>query len=45
MADRLEKAVDAVLDAGLRTSDIFKGLPGTKLVKGSEMGAALIALM
>ncbi|MEW5303534.1 MAG: hypothetical protein WDW36_006216 [Sanguina aurantia] len=45
VADRLEKAVDAVLDAGLRTSDIFKGLPGTKLVKGSEMGAALIALM
>ncbi|KAG2493346.1 hypothetical protein HYH03_008479 [Edaphochlamys debaryana] len=44
VAERLEKAVDAVLDAGLRTGDIYKqGTPNTKLVKCSEMGEALFA--
>lgn len=44
VADRLEAAVNAVLDAGLRTSDIYKeGTAGTKLVKCSEMGEALMA--
>ncbi|KAG2440919.1 hypothetical protein HXX76_003772 [Chlamydomonas incerta] len=43
VADRLEGAVNAVLDAGLRTADIYKaGTPNTRLVKCSEMGAELM---
>ncbi|GLC32987.1 hypothetical protein PLESTB_000383200 [Pleodorina starrii] len=43
VADRLEAAVNAVLDAGLRTGDIYKdGTAGTRLVKCSEMGAELM---
>eukprot|EP00198_Chlamydomonas_reinhardtii_P011736 XP_001701073.1 3-Isopropylmalate dehydrogenase, splicing variant b [Chlamydomonas reinhardtii] len=43
VADRLEAAVNAVLDAGLRTADIYKaGTPNTRLVKCSEMGAELM---
>ncbi|KXZ56335.1 hypothetical protein GPECTOR_1g296 [Gonium pectorale] len=43
VADRLEAAVNAVLDAGLRTGDIYKeGQAGTRLVKCSEMGAELM---
>ncbi|EFJ43816.1 3-Isopropylmalate dehydrogenase [Volvox carteri f. nagariensis] len=42
VADRLEAAVNAVLDAGLRTGDIYKEGPDTRLVKCSEMGSELM---
>lgn len=42
VAERLERAVNSVLDDGLRTGDIFKGQEGTRLVKCSEMGRALL---
>jgi 3-isopropylmalate dehydrogenase len=42
VADRLEKAVNAVLDEGLRTKDIYTEGKGLKLVKCSEMGQALM---
>eukprot|EP00173_Palmaria_palmata_P003201 Plantae.Rhodophyta-Palmaria_palmata.ctg3328.p1 GENE.Plantae.Rhodophyta-Palmaria_palmata.ctg3328~~Plantae.Rhodophyta-Palmaria_palmata.ctg3328.p1 ORF type:complete len:276 (+),score=72.82 Plantae.Rhodophyta-Palmaria_palmata.ctg3328:121-828(+) len=41
LADAMEKAVDAVLDKGLRTVDIMS--PGMKVVGCKEMGEALIA--
>lgn len=41
LADAMEKAVDAVLDEGLRTVDIMS--PGMKVVGCKEMGEALIA--
>ena len=40
-ADRIEKAVDDVLNDGLRTGDIYT--EGTKLVSGSGMRDAIIA--
>ncbi|MBX3118846.1 MAG: 3-isopropylmalate dehydrogenase [Fimbriimonadaceae bacterium] len=40
-AKRIEDAVDAVLEDGLRTADIFT--PGNKLVSTSEMGDAIAA--
>lgn len=40
-ARRIECAVDAVLDDGLRTADIFT--PGTRLVSTVEMGDAIAA--
>ena len=40
-ADRLEKAIAAVLDSGLRTGDIMQ--PGKRLVSTEEMGAAVMA--
>jgi 3-isopropylmalate dehydrogenase len=43
VADRLEKAVEACLDAGLRTGDIYReGDAGVSKVKCSEMGAELL---
>ncbi len=46
VAARLEAAVDNVLDQGLRTKDIYKeGQAGTKLVKCSEMGDALLKVL
>lgn len=39
LAVRIERAVDSVLEAGLRTADIFS--PGTKLVSTAEMGSAI----
>ncbi len=41
MADRVEKAVNVVLDQGLRTSDIFT--EGTKRVGTRAMGDAVVA--
>lgn len=41
LADAMEKAVDSVLDDGLRTGDIMS--PGMKAVGCKEMGAALVA--
>ncbi len=42
VADRLEAAVNAVLDKGYRTGDLYKeGQQGTTLVKCSEMGKLL----
>ena len=40
-ADQLEKAVQDVLDEGLRTKDIIS--KGTKEVSTSEMGDAIIS--
>jgi len=42
VAARLQSAVDKALDDGYRTSDIYKQVPGTKLVKCSEMGEILL---
>lgn len=43
MADRIEKAVDKVLDQGLRTADIFSD--GMTQVGTSEMGDAVVAAL
>ena len=43
MADRIEKAVDKVLDKGLRTADIFS--EGMTQVGTSEMGDAVVAAL
>lgn len=43
MADRIEKAVDKVLDQGLRTADIFSD--GMTKVSTSEMGDAVVAAL
>ena len=43
MADRIEKAVDKVLDQGLRTADIFS--EGMQQVGTSEMGDAVVAVL
>ena len=43
MADRIDKAVDKVLDQGLRTADIFSD--GMKQVGTSEMGDAVVAAL
>jgi 3-isopropylmalate dehydrogenase len=40
-ADRLEKAISAVLDAGYRTGDIMS--EGMKKVSTAEMGDAIVA--
>ncbi len=43
VADRLEAAVNAALDQGYRTADLWK--EGTKKVKCSEMGELLEQLV
>ncbi|MCW8901874.1 MAG: 3-isopropylmalate dehydrogenase [Gammaproteobacteria bacterium] len=43
MADRIEKAVDKVLDQNLRTADIYSA--GMKKVSTSEMGDAVVAAL
>ena len=43
MADRIEKAVDKVLDQGLRTADIYS--EGMTKVGTSEMGDAVVAAL
>jgi len=43
MADRIEKAVDKVLDQNLRTADIYS--EGMKQVRTSEMGDAVVAAL
>ena len=40
LADRVEKAVHAVLDAGMRTEDIYE--EGMQKVTTSEMGNAVV---
>jgi len=40
-SDRIEAAVESVLEDGLRTADIFE--PGTRLVSTSAMGDAIVA--
>ncbi len=42
-ADAVEKAVEQALNDGLRTGDIFQGLPGEKKVNTREMGDAILA--
>ncbi len=43
LADKIEKAVSAVLDQGLRTGDIYT--PGTKKIGTAEMGNAVVAAL
>lgn len=43
MAERIEKAVDKVLDQGLRTADIYSD--GMKKVSTTEMGDAVVAAL
>ncbi|WP_455198109.1 3-isopropylmalate dehydrogenase, partial [Kaarinaea lacus] len=43
MAERIEKAVEKVLDQGLRTADIYSD--GTQKVSTSEMGDAVVAAL
>ena len=43
MADRIEKAVEKVLDQGYRTADIFSA--GMKKVGTAEMGDAVVAAL
>jgi 3-isopropylmalate dehydrogenase len=43
MADRIEQAVEKVLDQGLRTADIFSD--GMTKVSTSEMGDAVVAAL
>lgn len=43
MADRIEKAVDKVLDQGLRTVDIYS--EGMTKVGTAEMGDAVVAAL
>lgn len=46
MADRIEMAVDHVLDRGLRTPDIFdEAHPGVQQVGTAEMGDAVLAAL
>ena len=40
-ADSIDEAVKAVIDAGLRTGDLFTDAPGTSKVNTAEMGAAV----
>lgn len=42
-ASAIEKAVEAVLDDGLRTADIFQGLDGEVKVGTAAMGDAIVA--
>ncbi len=42
-ADEIEAAVNAVLDDGLRTADIYAGHPGTVKVGCTAMGDAILA--
>ncbi len=43
MAERIETAVNTVLDAGLRTADIY--IEGSRKVSTSEMGDAVVAAL
>jgi len=44
-ADAIDKAVEAVLNAGYRTGDIYQGSDGEKKVNTREMGDAIIAAL
>jgi len=44
-ADAIDKAVVKVLDAGLRTPDIFQGKAGEKEVGTTEIGDAIVAAL
>lgn len=41
-ADRIDAAVKAVIDQGLRTGDIFTAAEGTRNVNTTEIGAAIV---
>jgi len=46
MAERIDAAVELVLQQGLRTADIFvEGVEGTQLVSTSEMGDAVVVAL
>ncbi|PNU19797.1 3-isopropylmalate dehydrogenase [Geothermobacter hydrogeniphilus] len=42
-ADAIDRAVEAVLDAGIRTADIYQGLEGETKTDTSGMGDAIVA--
>jgi 3-isopropylmalate dehydrogenase len=42
-ADAIDKAVEKVLNQGLRTGDIFQNRPGEKKINTREMGDAIVA--
>jgi 3-isopropylmalate dehydrogenase len=42
-ADAIDKAVEKVLDQGLRTGDIFQNQPGEKKINTREMGDAIVS--
>ena len=42
-AAKIERAVDEVLNDGLRTPDIYRGAEGEKLITGSQMRDAIIS--
>jgi len=42
-ADAIDRAVEGVLDAGLRTADIYQGLEGETKVNTAAMGDAIVA--
>ncbi len=44
-ADAIEKAVEKVLNDGLRTGDIYQNQPGEKKVNTVEIGAAIVAAL
>lgn len=44
-ADKVETAVNTVLDQGLRTQDIYAGDPGTRRIGCSAMGDAILAAL
>lgn len=44
-ASAIEKAVRSVIEAGLRTGDIYMGGEGTRLVNTIEMGSAIAAAL
>jgi 3-isopropylmalate dehydrogenase len=41
-ADAIDAAVQAAIDAGLRTGDLFTGAEGETQVNTAEMGAAIL---
>ena len=44
-ADAIDAAVNAVIDSGLRTGDLFTGAAGETKVGTAEMGAAIVAAL
>jgi 3-isopropylmalate dehydrogenase len=44
-ADAIDKAVESVLNQGLRTGDIYQGLPGENKVSTREIGDAVVSAL
>ena len=45
LAQRIETAINSVLDGGLRTADIYSGVSGTQKIGTREMGDAVVAAL